>query len=394
MRVIISGGGTAGHIFPGVAIANKIKSMIPDAEILFVGTENGMESRIIPKEGFEIDHIRVSGFKRKIGTDFLKSFRKMFDGYSDAKAIIKRFQPDIVIGMGGYVCGPMLFCATRMKIPTLIHEQNSVPGVTNKLLSRVVNTVCISFESSRKFFTAARNIMYTGNPIRENLFSLSRIDARAELGLEVGEQFVVVMGGSLGAEKINEVLVEMIQKFYDPPTRADEFSKVYSGYRLLIATGEKHYAEVMGALGQGQGQDQSQSQSQSQSSSLPRGVEIRPFIHDVGTVLAAADLIVCRAGAITLSEVAAIGLPSILIPSPNVTANHQGQNALTFQRQGAAFVLLENNLTATTLAEAIHDLLSNPAILSRMGKQAYGLAKLDAGKRIVEEVKRLAKSRR
>ena len=359
MRIIIAGGGTAGHIYPGIALAKKLLKKQAGMEILFVGTEKGMESRLVPKEGFKIEYIRVSGFQRKIGLGFFKTFRQMFDGYADAKEIIKKFKPDVVVGMGGYVCGPMLYCASRMKIPTLIHEQNAIPGVTNKLLAKRVRTVCISFEESRKFFKGARYISFTGNPVREEFLSANRKDGREKYGLLPGQRFVAVMGGSLGADKINQILVEMIEKHYRP-----------GSYKLLFATGETRYDEVMASF----------------TKRIPEGVEIVNFIHDVGSVYAASDLMLCRAGAITLSELAFMGTPSILIPSPNVTANHQEQNALAFRNSGAAFVLHEHDLNAKMLSETIDDLLSNHAILNKMSKQAREIAMPDAAKKMVEEV--------
>jgi len=379
MRIIIAGGGTAGHIYPGIALAKRLVKKQDGVEILFIGTEKGMESRIIPQEGFQIEFIRVSGFQRKIGLEFFSSFQKMFEGYADAKAIIKRFQPDIVIGMGGYVCGPVLFCASRMKIPTLIHEQNAVPGVTNKLLARFVDTVCISFEESRQFFKSARYVSLTGNPVREELLTVNRKECREKMNLTVGDRLVVVMGGSLGAEKINETMVSLIQNFYQSPIQVGQFSNQVKGYRLLFATGEGRYEAVLGQFA---------------ASPVPVGVEIRSFIHNVAEVFAAADLIICRAGAITLSELAVMGLPSILIPSPNVTANHQEKNALTFQKQGAAFLVLESNLSAAVLSETINDLLGTPAILARMSKQAFVLAKPGAVNQIIEEIMALKRNGR
>jgi len=356
-------------------------------EIIFIGTEKGMESRIVPSEGFKIEFIRVAGFKRKISTGLISSFRKMFDGYADAKTIIKRFNPDVVIGMGGYVCGPVLFCASRLKIPTLIHEQNSVPGMTNKILSRFVKTVCISFEESRAFFKKARYISFTGNPIREELATASRKDCRDALGLEVGERLVVVMGGSLGAEKINEAVVEMIKDYYVIPTVIGRFTNQVVGYKLLFSTGESRFESVMANFAE-------KSNDSAEKKPIPYGVEIRSFIHDVASVYAAADLIVCRAGAITLSELAFMGLPSILIPSPNVTANHQEQNALTFQRHGAAHILLERDLNARSLSEAIDEMLNNQGILTRMAKQSRELAKPEAIKVIIDEIYTLVQNRK
>lgn len=366
MRIMIAGGGTAGHINPGIALAKKLLKKQAGIEILFVGTEKGLESKIVPREGFDIEYIRVSGFKRKFGVDTFKTLQKMFEGYSDAKKIINKFKPDVVIGMGGYVCGPVLFCAAMKKIPTLIHEQNAFPGVTNKLLSHIVKTVCISFEESASFFKGAKKVVFTGNPVREELQLANRKTSRDKFDLKPGEHFVAVMGGSLGAEKINQTVIEMIENYYKP-----------GSFKLLFATGATRYDEVIASF----------------AKPIPEGVKVEDYIYDVGSVYAAADLIVCRSGAITLTELAFMGTPSILIPSPNVTANHQEHNALAFKKRGAAFVMTEKELSAKTLWDTINELLSNDSILTKMSKSARENAKPDSVNKIVEEVMNLTKNK-
>ena len=210
MKYIISGGGTGGHINPGIAIAKEILSNEPDAEILFVGTEKGLESKLVPREGFDIKYIEVKGFRRKLSLDTFKTVGKLLKSFGPIKQIIKEFEPDAVIGTGGYVCFPVVFSAALKKIPTIIHEQNAFPGITNKILARYVDEVAISFEEARSRFKGKAKITFTGNPIRNDLLSLDRAKARENLGIAVDVPLVVVFGGSLGAKHINECVRDMI----------------------------------------------------------------------------------------------------------------------------------------------------------------------------------------
>ena len=215
MRYLISGGGTGGHINPGIAIAKEILSREPDADILFVGTKHGLESKLVPREGFPIEYIEVSGFKRKLTADTLKTVVRLVKSFGAIKKIIKEFRPDAVIGTGGYVCGPVVFSATLKKIPTLIHEQNAFPGVTNKILSHFVDSVAISFEESRARFKGKAKVTLTSNPVRGELFSIDRTEARKKLELDPNKPLVVVFGGSLGAEHLNQCVAEAAPKYDD-----------------------------------------------------------------------------------------------------------------------------------------------------------------------------------
>jgi len=365
LKILIVGGGTAGHINPGIALAKMLVRRRPDCEILFVGTEKGMESRIVPREGFSIEFIRVSGYKRSIGFGTIKTFIRMFEGFSDAKEILKRYNPDVVVGMGGYVCGPMLMAAYFSKIPTLIHEQNALPGVTNKILSRFVNTVCISYEDSRKYFKSAKNIEITGNPIREEFMNVNRKTAREKIGLDPGEKLVTIMGGSLGSEKINDAVLDMLENYFQK-----------ENFKVLFATGVTRYKEVMERF-------------MNFKTQIPDSVIVESFITDTSTALAAADLAICRAGAITLAELAYVGTPVILIPSPNVAANHQEYNARVLEKNGAAIVLTEKELSGESLSHAIHDLITNYSVITRMGKQINSFSKPDASKLLALEVLKL-----
>ena len=366
LKVIIAGGGTGGHINPGIAIAKHIKQQQPDAEIIFIGTERGLETRLVPREGFELKLIKVKGFRRKLSLDTLVSIKEMFQGFLESQAIIRKFKPDVVIGTGGYVCGPVLFNAARMKIPTLIHEQNAYPGVTNRILSRFVDTVAISFKESEQFFKSAKRLILTGNPVRTELLKVDRISARKKLGIHSDQNIVVVMGGSLGAEKINATVVEMI--------------KNSSGldYSMIFGTGNSQFEKV----------------SREVEFLTASQIEVVPYIYDAANVYAAADLIVCRAGAITCSELTALGVPSIMIPSPNVTANHQEHNARALEKKGASIVILEKELTADLLQNQITDLLKNKNYLAKMAKDAKKIGILNSTEKIYRLLEELIQSKR
>jgi UDP-N-acetylglucosamine--N-acetylmuramyl-(pentapeptide) pyrophosphoryl-undecaprenol N-acetylglucosamine transferase len=343
MRYIISGGGTGGHINPGIAIAREIKAREPDAEILFVGTEKGLEGDLVPRAGFNIRFIEVRGFKRKLSMDTLRTIGKLIKSFGSIKKIFREFKPDAVIGTGGYVCGPVVFYAALKKLPTLIHEQNAFPGVTNRILSRYVDEVAISFEESRRRFKGKARITLTGNPIRSEFFLLDKEKAREKLGLPGDMPLVVISGGSLGAEHINNCVKDMIIRH----------SKDIS-YKLIVSTGSRNYDDVMKEL----------------KEPLPENIQIVPYIYNMGEVLAAADLAVTRSGAITVSELSALGVPAILIPSPFVAENHQEYNARALENKGAAVVILQSQLTHEILYGQIDKLIKDKELRRRMASAA------------------------
>lgn len=355
MRVIIAGGGTAGHINPGIAIAKYIKQKSQDADIIFIGTKKGLETRLVEREGFELKLIKVRGFKRKLSLDTFAAIKEMFSSVFEARKIIKAFKPDIVIGTGGYVCGPVLFAASRMKIPTLIHESNAFPGVTNKLLSHFVNIVAISFKESKKYFKNGSNVIHTGNPIRDELLLAERSSSRMKLGINADVPLVVIMGGSRGAENINHAVVEMLQKYYKS-----------SDFDIIFATGEAQFEKIKSEM---VNHDESH-------------VRILPYIYNSAETYSAADLIVCRGGAITMSEITAMGVPAIIIPSPFVTANHQEYNARALETQGAAVVILEKDLNANMLYNQITDMVEDKEQLGKMARNSKKIGITNASEKI------------
>jgi UDP-N-acetylglucosamine--N-acetylmuramyl-(pentapeptide) pyrophosphoryl-undecaprenol N-acetylglucosamine transferase len=365
MRVLITGGGTGGHIYPAIAIANKIQSNMKDSEVLFVGTEKGLESDLVPKAGYEMKTITVSGFRRKLSLDTIKSVKELFVGLQEATSIIKSFKPDIVIGTGGYVCGPVVFVASLMNIKTVIHEQNVIPGVTNKILSKFVNKILISFEESGQYFSNTSKLVITGNPVRKEFIEFDRNAFRRELGIKDDEIVVTSFGGSRGAEKINEVMLQVMKRFSD--------RKEIAFYHI---TGERHYDQMI---------EQFKDANLSHSINL----QILPYVHDMPKLMGASDLIISRSGAITLAEITAMGLPSILIPSPHVTNNHQEYNARVLEKNGAAVLLLEKDLNDKNIVDLLHLFIRDTQRLEEMAGRSRGLSKVNATDLIYADIVKL-----
>lgn len=365
MKVLITGGGTGGHIYPAIAIANKIQSGMKDSQILFVGTKRGLESDLVPKAGYQLKTITVSGFRRKISLDTVKSVRELFKGLQEAASIIKSFKPDIVIGTGGYVCGPVVFVASLMNIKTMIHEQNVIPGVTNKILSKFVNKILISFEESSRYFSNSSKLVTTGNPVRKEFIDFDREVFRNELGIAEDKIVVTSFGGSRGAEKINEVMLDVMKRFND--------RKEIIFYHI---TGEKHYDQMM---------EKFKNMALSHSANL----NILPYVHDMPKLMGASDLIISRSGAITLAEITAMGLPSILIPSPHVTNNHQEHNGRVLEKNGAAVLLLEKDLNDKNIVDLLHLFIRDRQRLVEMSVRSKALAKENATELIYASILKL-----
>lgn len=351
MRIVLSGGGTGGHIYPAIAIANYIKEQNPAAEILFIGNEGGMESKLVPRAGYPIRYIRVQGLRRRISLENLKTAARLVTSLGAAKKILREFQPDAVIGTGGYVCLPVMLAATALKIRALVHEQNVFPGLAVRLSAGRADTA-ISFPETKNYFKKTpKRLLLTGNPIRPELLRPAAERKTA------GEPLVVISGGSLGAQKINDMLVDLLKM------GGQDY------YGIIASTGERNYEAVMQKI-------------KDEKIRLCSNKKILPYIHDMDAVLQSADLAVTRAGAITVSELSALGKPAILIPSPNVTNDHQTYNARTMEKCGAAVLLPESELTAEVLAGQIKTLLSSRTHLESMAKAAKECAITDACARI------------
>lgn len=365
MRIIFAGGGTAGHINPALAIANYIKHNENDFEALFVGTKGGMEATLVPQAGYDIRFVEVQGFKRSLSPENIKAVFKAAAAILKCRKIIKDFKPDIVIGTGGYVSGPLVSAAAGLKILTLIHEQNVFAGMTSKMLSGKVDTVCISFEESKKAFPKAKNIVHTGNPLRPELFDYTKEKAREALNIG-NRPFVVAFGGSLGAEKLNEAVLGLVKK----SCKENKFS-------LLFGTGKRGYDDVYGKF--------------KNMGIMSDDIKIVPYIDNMQEVMNAADLVIARAGAVTLSEINALGKAAILIPSPNVTDNHQEFNARALEKNGAAVVITEDMLEKEDIMYHTVSKLLQPGKLDVMSANSRKMGIKDGTEKIYEEVKKLIK---
>lgn len=378
MKVLIAGGGTGGHVNPGLAIAKYIKDKNPEADITFVGTQKGLETKLVPREGYVLETITVRGFKRKISLDTVVAVKELIQSFFQASKLLKRLKPDIVIGTGGYVCGPVLYVAAKQGIPTLIHESNAFPGVTNKILERYVDYVAISFKESEKYFKNTKKIVHTGNPVRQELLKSINGHTQPGISAEIGDSkgqllhrlgmqgdkpLVVVMGGSRGARKINESTAQMLNEYYK------------GEFNIIFSTGEAQFEEINRLI--------------SVNSTYSTQVQVVPYIYNVSEVYAASDLMICRAGAITISELQVMGKPSILIPSPYVTANHQEHNARSLERDGGAVVILENELNGELLYKQICQLINDKNLMVKMGQDAKKNATYDAAEQIFELIKKL-----
>ena len=363
MKVLLSGGGTGGHINPGIAIAQYIRAQEPDAEILFVGARQGMEGELIPKAGFEIRFIEVAGFRRKLSVDTFVTIKKMFRGYGQSKKILREFRPDIVIGTGGYVCGPVLYAAHRMGIKTLVHEQNVIPGVTVKILSNKVDGTLTSFPETSQYIK--RNVILTGNPISPEILTFDPRKARQNLGFD-RRPLLLAYGGSLGAERVNDTVCGMLEK-----------TATAGRYQMIFGTGKREYDTVMKRLGD-----------------LPKRcphIRILPYIYNMGECMAAADLVIARAGAMTVSELGAIGKPAILIPSPNVAHNHQEFNARAMEQKGAAVMITEDRLSVEELQRRVEEFFSRDGLMEQMGENSRISGIRNATEVIYQTVCRLVK---
>ena len=362
MRILFAGGGTAGHINPALAIAGYVKERQPDAEILYVGKTGGMEERLVPQAGFEFKGISVQGFSRKISPKGLKdniiTVKKAITAGKDSKKIISEFKPDICVGTGGYVSGPVLRAAAKMGIPTIIHEQNAFPGVTNKMLAKHADRVMLAMPAARKHFKGSCKFTDTGNPVRGAILTADKEASRKELGLDE-RPVILSFGGSLGGRIVNESLADIIAR-----------SAKDGKYQHIHAYGQ--YGKWFPDLLKEKGADPE----------AAKNLDIREYINNMPTCLAAADVVIARSGAITISEIEVKGKPSILIPSPNVAENHQFHNAMSLVEQNAAVMIEEKDLTPQKLTEEIDKLASDPERLREYSANAKKMAVDDATKRI------------
>ena len=362
MKIIVSGGGTGGHIYPALSFINYLKTVEPDVSVLYIGTQKGLESKIVPENGIAFQTIDIQGFKRSLSPENVKTVYKFFKSVSDAKKIIKAFKPDVVIGTGGYVAGPVIYSAAKLKIPTIVHEQNSIPGVTNKFLSRYATRVALAFQEAGSFFPSKKTV-FTGNPRAQEVADLTDTShVLCQYGLRTDKKTIVIFGGSRGALKINTAVVEALPEL---ATKA---------YQILYASGEIYYndpefSDIFTAYNE------------------KENIKIVPYIKNMVEVLNDANLILSRAGATTLAEITALGLPSILVPSPYVTADHQTKNAEALENAGAAIMIKNADLTGTSIVGAIDSLLLDDVTYRQMAENALREGVPDASNRLYRVLK-------
>ena len=364
LKIIVSGGGTGGHIFPAISIANAIRELRPNAEILFVGAEGRMEMKRVPAAGYEIVGLPVQGFDRKNPFKNISVLWKLMKSRRMAKRIIKEFKPNVVVGVGGYASGPTLNMAAKAGIPTLIQEQNSYAGVTNKLLARGAKKICVAYEGMERFFPK-EHIVFTGNPVRQNLKDATIVykDALEQFGLDEKKRTVLIVGGSLGARTINDSVLSCL-----------ELIRQQDEVQFIWQTGGYYHAEITETL---------------RRAGCPENLVVTDFISDMASAYAVADLVISRAGAGSISEFCLLGKPVILVPSPNVAEDHQTKNALALVKKNAAIYIKDDEARQTLLPRAIA-LVQEPLQLKELSDNILTLAKPNAAMDIAREVLALA----
>lgn len=364
LRVIISGGGTGGHIFPAVSIANEIRAKRPDAKILFVGAEGRMEMQRVPAAGYEIKGLPIAGFNRKNLLKNIPVLFKIMKSRSMARQIIRDFRPQVAVGVGGYASGPTLNVAESMGIPILLQEQNSYAGVTNKLLAKKARKICVAYEGMERFFPADK-ILFTGNPVRQNLLDckVTKEDAVRSFGLVPGKQTILIVGGSLGARTLNDSILGNLP-----------LVKQQSKVQFIWQTGKYYSAEIKAELAR---------------RGCPDNLKVMDFISDMSQAYAAADLVISRAGAGSISEFCLLGKPVILVPSPNVAEDHQTKNALALVQKNAALYIADADARRTLLPKAINT-VSDLEKLESLSRNIIALARPNAASDIADEVIKLA----
>jgi len=366
MRMIVTGGGTGGHIYPAVSIAEAFKKKNKNTKLLYVGRKQGLESELVPKLGIEFRPISIEYKKRGLA-GLLNHLKSLISSVFEARRIIKEYNPDIIVGTGGYVSGPVMFVGALMGVKTAVHEANAFPGQANKMLSRYVDKVLISFEESKDAFKDQDKVVLTGNPVRQDFYGLDRNKCRKEVGVD-SEFLILSVGGSGGAKKINDVMIEIMSKVSGDPR-----------YKVIHVTGKSYYERLMKQL-------------QDMRISYEDNIQIVPYVYNMPEHMGAADIMITRTGASTLSEIAITGTPAILVPSPNVKDNHQEYNARSMEKMGAGIVMLEDELNVNHLMATIEDHLNHPEKLESIRSSCAALPGKDALEIIVSNLDELVKS--
>ncbi len=374
MKVIIAAAGTGGHINPGLAIANKIKEEEKDSKIIFIGTIRGLENDLVPRAGYELKTIEAYGLSRKIS---IANFKKMYAtlrATGKARKIIKEFKPDIIVGAGGYICGPVVWAAKKENIPVILHESNAFPGKAVKMLSKKADEVLISFEEASKRLPNAKKVVFTGTPVKikkQDYTKKQREEIIKKLELETNKPIILIFGGSQGAQKINEAIIGLIE------------NKLNKNYQIIWATGPKQYDNI-----------KKEFEQKYINIEKIENAKILPYIYNMEEVMNVSDVIVARSGAMTITEISNLGKPSILVPLPNVSQNHQLHNAEVLEKIGAAKIILNDQLETNKLQEEILEIIKNPEKMKEMGKKAFTKSVNNVQEKIYKEIKEIVKVRK
>ena len=374
MRAIIAAAGTAGHINPGIAIANEIKRQEKASKIIFIGTTRGLENDLVPRAGYELRTIEAYGLSKKLSIDNLKKMYKTLKGFGEAKKIIKEFQPDVVIGTGGYICGATISEAHKLGIPTLLHESNAFPGKAIKILARKTDTILVSFKDAIPRIKNAKNVVFTGTPVKIKKINYTneiKKNKIKELGLKEDNPIVLIFGGSQGAQKINEAIIEIIE------------NNLNKNYQVIWATGPKQYDIIKEEL-----------DNKHKNINRIENMKIVPYIYNMEEIMNLVDLIVARSGAMTVTEISNLGKPSILVPLPNVSHDHQLYNAKALENRGAAKILLNDELTGKILNEQIEKIVLDEKEMLHMGEKALSMATSNVEEKIYNEIKKICNRKR
>ncbi len=367
MRVILTGGGSGGHVNPALAIADIIKANIPTAEFLFVGTSKGLENNLVPKAGYELRHVEISGIRRSLSPSNIKTAFRIITSQFEAKKLLKEYKPDIVIGTGGYVCWPCVRVAASMGIPTMLHEANATPGFAVKRLCGKVDTILTNFDETAERLKGAKRVVRVGMPMRGEFERISKAEARKALGIEDKTKYVILsFGGSLGAPMVNEAALKVMRELSS--TREDIIHYHSSGSReyenssrIFKEWGLDKYSNLV----------------------------LADYIYDMSLKMAAADICICRSGAMTLAELTRLGCAAVLIPSPNVTDNHQYKNAKVLADAGAAVIVEEREFGMRSVTEEVRTLIENDSLREKMARRMTEFCDPDTGKKIFSEIERL-----
>lgn len=365
MKILVTGGGTGGHIYPAISIVTAYKERHKNTEILYVGRQEGLESEIVPDYGLSYESIPITYLKHKNIRDIVKYVMSLIKALIRAYKIIKKFKPDVIIGTGGYVTGPLMLVGQHLKIKTILHESNAYPGKANRFFAKKAEVVFVSYEAAVKRLPRQDNVVFSGTPVRKDFEQVDRAKSRATLGIAEDEFFVVSFGGSGGAKKLNESVLELMKKVNGE-----------KGLRYVHVTGKSYYNVFL-------------KRQMELDLKFEDNVKIMPYIDDMPSYMSAADLLITRGGALTLAEIMTLGTPAILVPSPNVTDNHQEHNARALADKGAAIIMKEEDLDYFTLYQQIEALKNDSETLNSMRRVAKAMAENDATNIIVKTIAKL-----